>query len=630
MKKLSSVVLAAALLLSASPAFALAPAGSASASSTGPGSGDVAAFVSAHVGRRESAQDPEIQRKEAIPSPTNATARPSAVSSWQTAAPAASQSAIAPSLGPNLVPNPSFETVGAGGLPQNWKKGGYGTNTRVLSFPASPPHTGANAASVAITSYASGDAKWYFTNVAVEPGATYRFSDWYQATAPTEVDVAVTHASGAVTYIVLGRPAASAAYAQFSAQFTAPPDAASVTIYHVLNKVGSLTLDDYALQKVTLSAAPVNLVSNGDFETPGPSGNPANWIRGGYGTNTRTFSYPVAGENGSGAQVSVSNFTSGGADWAPALIQAPAGTYLYTDTYLSSAPTILELELDSASGTAYIDIAFLPAASTWAHASASFTVPPGTTAFRVFHLINQNGTLTIDNVSVTAAPPSGNGIFATGAVSFRFDDGIQDQYDNAAPILDAAGFKGTFYIVSQETADNGFPGYMSIGEIQNLYARGNEIGAHTRTHPHLTTLSAQGQQDEIAGSRQDILGWSVGPVSSFAYPFGEYDATTTQLVQQAGFSSAAATITGYVTPQSDHYQLQYQEVNNDTTLAQVRQWVDTAAQTHTWLILTFHAVIADTSNNKYSTTPGELQDIVNYVKQKSLPVVTVSQGMQSM
>src|SRR4051812_38294002 len=69
--------------------------------------------------------------------------------------------------GPNLIVNPSFETAGSTGLPANWLKGGYGTNTRTPTYPATPSQDGAVAARVSITSYSSGDAKWYFPYLGV-------------------------------------------------------------------------------------------------------------------------------------------------------------------------------------------------------------------------------------------------------------------------------------------------------------------------------------------------------------------------------------------------------------------------------------------------------------------------------
>ncbi|HEV8677705.1 MAG TPA: polysaccharide deacetylase family protein, partial [Candidatus Paceibacterota bacterium] len=392
---------------------------------------------------------------------------------------------------------------------------------------------------------------------------------------------------------------------------------------------GTLTTDDYSLQEVTPQQTS-NLLPNGDFEQAGSNSLPLDWIRGGYGSNTRVFSYPVAGQTGNGAKLTVTNYVSGDAKWASNPVSVSPGTYTYADSYLSTVPSTLTAEFTHSDGSlSYSDLKVLPAASSWTSASASFTVPTDVTHVRVFHLIQANGSLTIDNASIVEAQGSQSGIFSTGAVTFRFDDGLLDQYQNAVPVLKADGLTATFYIITHEIADDGFTGYMSIAQVQNLYGEGFEIGAHTRTHPHLTTLSAQEQQDEIAGSRQDLLGWNVGPVLSFAYPFGEYDTTTLGIVKDAGFSSAVSTMSGYVTPSSDHYQLEYQELHNDTTLAQVKQWVDDAAQNHVWLILTFHDISSNT-NDEYNTTPSLFKSIAAYVKQKGIPVVSATQGIDSM
>src|ERR1041385_5528669 len=64
----------------------------------------------------------------------------------------------------------------------------------------------------------------------------------------------------------------------------------------------------------------------------------------------------------------------------------------------------------------------------------------------------------------------------TGAVTFRFDDGIETHYFVAAPTLEAAGFRGTFYIISRQILDNEYSGFVSIAEVRDLYNRGHEIG----------------------------------------------------------------------------------------------------------------------------------------------------------
>ncbi|HET8581462.1 MAG TPA: polysaccharide deacetylase family protein [Candidatus Paceibacterota bacterium] len=577
--------------------------------------------------RTESALPLQMLRDKDVTAPIGASIRPARIPA---SAPLLQMHAlsVAQPAQQNLIGNASLETAGSNGMPAGWHQGGYGSNTRTFAYPASPAHDGSVAASVSITKYGSGDAKWYFDPVPVTGGATYQFSDWYVSTVPSEVDVQVTHTDGSITYLVLGAPAASATYAQFSASFTAPSDAASVTIFHVIDSVGTLTVDQYALTDAA-DDTPVNDVPNGNLDAE-EDGMPVGWIEGGYGDSTRTFTYPVPGVSGNAASLTVTDYVNGDAKWGPPYASVPAGAYLYEDDYESDAPTVLTADFAHADGTdQYVDLAVLPAERSWTHVRLPFTVPADAIGVRVFHLLDRDGTLTIDNTSITPQPGSDQGIFKTGAVTFRFDDGSVDQYDNAAPVLQVAGFTGTFYIVSHQVKDNGYSGYMSIAQVKDLYARGFEIGAHTRTHPFLSQESAAKQQDEIAGSRQDILGWNVGPVDSFAYPYGDYDATTTRIVENAGFTSAAATISGDVTPLSDHYQLQYEEVKQGVTLAQVQSWIDTAKKSHTWLILTFHQVSA-TSSDSYASSPALFKQIVAAVQASGLPVVSVSEGMQSM
>jgi peptidoglycan/xylan/chitin deacetylase (PgdA/CDA1 family) len=68
-----------------------------------------------------------------------------------------------------------------------------------------------------------------------------------------------------------------------------------------------------------------------------------------------------------------------------------------------------------------------------------------------------------------------------------------------------------------------------------------EIGAHTVSHPALSSLSEQAQWMEIKESRgrcEDIVG---RPVTGFAYPYGDYDANSVDAVQRAGLAYACST-----------------------------------------------------------------------------------------
>jgi len=586
----------------------------------------------------ESSQTPEVKRSQRILSPS-VDLSPSLItpSIQQTVlTPSLSapvqQTTATPSLGPNLIINNSLESSSTTNLPTNWSKGGYGTNDRSLTYPVSG-YNSSKAVKISISSYTSGDAKWYFDDVPVTPGTTYEFSDYYTSDVQSIIDARYTMNDGSFSYPELvSNINPSSSYKKVSVQFTAPQNVKSMTIFHLINSVGNITTDEYSLSEVTTVQPPTpvsgNLVPNPAFEQSGTNGLPLSWGKGGWGTNTRTFTYPEVGVSGSKAvKVSISSYTSGDAKWYFNPIAVTQGNYVYSDDYISNIPSLITLQYQNSNGTfTYKDIQALPAASNFTHTSVIFSVPTGVQAVSVFHLIQGVGFLTMDNVSLT--PEQNQGIFSTGAVTLRFDDGSLSQYQVAYPKLKSAGLKGTFFIISKQLLDYGFSGYMSIAQIKDLYNAGNEIGAHTQDHPYLTQLSSADQQKEILGSRNDLLALNVGPINSFAYPYGDYDNTTLNLVKSDGFSDAAATIDGDVTLTSDKYQLERQSMESTVTLTKAEQWIDNAIAKKEWLILSFHQI--DTSGVQYSISPTIFNQVVDYLKLKNVPVVTIQDGIKSL
>jgi peptidoglycan/xylan/chitin deacetylase (PgdA/CDA1 family) len=355
----------------------------------------------------------------------------------------------------NLIKNPSAETGTA--LPDFWSKGGWGTNSAAFTYPASGID-GVLAMRIDVSSIADGDAKWYFEDVAVTPGAAYIFSDSYQSDVDTEAVIRYQTASGAAEYVFLGSVPASPAPSTKQFTFTAPSDVSSATVFHLINKVGYLVTDNYSLIEEDGTPPPPpssNLIANASFETAGTGGNPSNWARGGWGANNTVFTYPTAGaDGGKAAKVEMANYASGDAKWYFGNVPVTAGeTYSFTNSYKSSAPTELVAQYQTASGFLYQGLASIPPSDSWKTMAHNIIVPTGVSAVSVFHIINTNGTLEVDGFSLTAGssplPPSE--VFSRGMVSFTFDDGWITQYNDALPILNAAGLKGTFYIVSKET-----------------------------------------------------------------------------------------------------------------------------------------------------------------------------------
>src|SRR6266849_913735 len=200
-------------------------------------------------------------------------------------------------------------------------------------------------------------------------------------------------------------------------------------------------------------------------------------------------------------------------------------------------------------------------------------------------------------------------------VSLTFDDGYQTAFA-AASILDKAGLHGTFYIITKAL---GGKDYMTADEVKALVARGHEIGAHTRTHPHLPTLTLAQQEAEIGGSKQDLQAMGI-EAKAFAYPYGEHDDNSIVALQVAGFTSARTTdrtLSG-----QNPLSLQGYSITPETTVSDVVAAIDYAERNNTHLILTGHRVGED--GNAISWKLEQLQAVVDYLVKTGVKVKTVS------
>jgi len=114
-------------------------------------------------------------------------------------------------------------------------------------------------------------------------------------------------------------------------------------------------------------------------------------------------------------------------------------------------------------------------------------------------------------------------------------------------------------LYQQNQASEYQPRMMNANQIKQLADAGISIGAHTRQHPILKSIPAAEQQQQIEQSKAWLEQLLASPVQHFAYPNGvegrDFDDTTVNLVQQAGFLSAVVTDWGYNTASSPRLKL---------------------------------------------------------------------------
>ena len=155
--------------------------------------------------------------------------------------------------------------------------------------------------------------------------------------------------------------------------------------------------------------------------------------------------------------------------------------------------------------------------------------------------------------------------FPRNTVVLTFDDGFQNFYTTAFPILEQYGFKATVFLVTDYCAKkNNWPGnppdlasttLMSWSEVRELKSSGIDFGAHTRTHPDLTRLSEAKVKGEIVDSKDAIENAIGRTVTTFAYPYGKFNGRVREIVSQ-NFDAACSTYLGTASVESDPFSLE--------------------------------------------------------------------------
>jgi peptidoglycan/xylan/chitin deacetylase (PgdA/CDA1 family) len=132
-------------------------------------------------------------------------------------------------------------------------------------------------------------------------------------------------------------------------------------------------------------------------------------------------------------------------------------------------------------------------------------------------------------------------------IALSFDDGLEDAYTRALPMLRARGMRATFFVSSAlvgATAAGRLSDesgrHLVWPEVLALAQAGMEIGAHGRTHAHLERLGEPRAREEIVGSKRDLENALGRPIVSMSYPYNAVRAGLRDMVREAGYWVACA------------------------------------------------------------------------------------------
>jgi peptidoglycan/xylan/chitin deacetylase (PgdA/CDA1 family) len=133
-----------------------------------------------------------------------------------------------------------------------------------------------------------------------------------------------------------------------------------------------------------------------------------------------------------------------------------------------------------------------------------------------------------------------------------FDDGYASMATLAAPVLARLGVPGTLFVPTDYVGSDRlvWPGIeqwldgphaeelrpLDWDGVRALAEAGWEIGAHTRSHPHLTALGDAELARELGESKAVIERELARPCPTVAYPYGDVDHRVTRAAAAAGYT----------------------------------------------------------------------------------------------
>jgi peptidoglycan/xylan/chitin deacetylase (PgdA/CDA1 family) len=139
------------------------------------------------------------------------------------------------------------------------------------------------------------------------------------------------------------------------------------------------------------------------------------------------------------------------------------------------------------------------------------------------------------------------------AVALTFDDGYENFYEHAWPVLQSHRFPAIVYVITSLVGQRAewlaaegrdAPPMMSASRIRQLRREGVQFGSHSESHLRLAGQDRARVRQEVERSKaalEDILG---EPVMHFCYPYGSHDLPALEAVAAAGYRSATTCLRG--------------------------------------------------------------------------------------
>jgi len=537
----------------------------------------------------------------------------------------------------NMLPGGAFDDFDKQDQPLDWSA----TKSGALDYKISSGkgYVKGKLLNLQISKYSDGNLDLTSAKITVNTGTTYLYKGYYHTTVGFDLLVRYYYADGSNRLrFIRNYPGKSDPWSTDSVAFQSGSNIKAVQFVYRLAATGTLQLDDTYLEPdangvyIPQTLRDTNiLIPNGKL-TQTFTDTPIGWSTYHTGKNLASFTYVRTPEPY--ISTKISGYKTGESKWQYAPQAVSAGqTFTFGVSYRSTAPSkvIVEYVLDNGK-YAFDTLATLTPAGEWTRYQTQLEAPTHARSMFVSVILQSDGRLDTDDYALRNSSRPGSRQFQKPLISITFDDGWKSINQNALPILDKYGYRGTFYLNPSALDTTNF---ISYEQAKNLAKNGEEVGSHGFSHVDLTSIDP-GQLDYQLREANNYMHRNLGGKKlNFAAPYGKSDAEVEYYARQY-YRSLRTTDSGINTRQNfDPYSLKVLYISSTTTDQEILKVLKDAKDYHGWVIFVYHRVqsaapkvIAAGENTV--VTPINFSDQMQLIQKSGIAVKTVEDALDTL